>query len=49
MLNGIERDLGSFSRVTANYLQPVHWNNTSSRRRGEQHHTYEYPFEWRGS
>jgi uncharacterized protein YoxC len=29
MLNGVERDLGSFSRVTANYLQPVHWNNTS--------------------
>jgi hypothetical protein len=28
MLNGMERDLGSFSRVTANYLQPVHWNNT---------------------
>jgi len=29
MLNGVERDLGSFSRVTANYLQPLHWNNTS--------------------
>ncbi len=29
MLNGVERDLGSFNRVTANYLQPVHWNNTS--------------------
>src|SRR6266446_9769536 len=29
MLNGVERDLGSFNRVTAKYLQPVHWNNTS--------------------
>jgi uncharacterized protein YoxC len=29
MLNGVERDLGSFNRVTANYLQPVHWNNIS--------------------
>src|SRR6266436_6650584 len=29
MLNGVERDLGSFSRVTTNYLQPVHWNNTN--------------------
>src|SRR6266403_1779384 len=29
MLNGVERDPGSFSRVTANYLQPLHWNNTS--------------------
>jgi hypothetical protein len=28
MLNGIERDLGSFSRVSSNYLQPVHWNNS---------------------
>src|SRR5258708_8029047 len=30
MLNGVERDLGSFTRVTVTYLQPVHWNNTSS-------------------
>ena len=30
MLNGMERDLGSFSRVTGNYLQPVHWNTMSS-------------------
>jgi len=27
MLNGVERDLGSFNRVTSNYLQPVYWNN----------------------
>src|SRR5258708_2055493 len=29
MMNGVEGDLGSFNRVTANYLQAVHWNNTS--------------------
>jgi chromosome segregation ATPase len=29
MLNGMERDLGSFSRVTSNYLQPVQWNSMS--------------------
>jgi hypothetical protein len=27
MLNGVERDLGSFNRVTSNYLEPVYWNN----------------------
>lgn len=29
MLNGLEQDLGSFSRVTANYGQPFYWNNTT--------------------
>ncbi len=29
MLNGVERDLGSFSRVTADYNQPFYWNSSS--------------------
>jgi hypothetical protein len=29
MLNGVERDLGSFSRVTSNYNQPFYWNSSS--------------------
>jgi hypothetical protein len=29
MLNGVERDLGSFSRVTASYSQPFYWNSSS--------------------
>jgi uncharacterized protein YoxC len=30
MLNGVERDLGSFRRVTANYGQPFYWNSSSA-------------------